>query len=86
MLTLGQAGLQKLANPLLRHDRCGRKRRHASQGKAEAAIRALIRRELDRAQRRVAGGISLSPLSFMACRTSFTPHDHSRSGIVNATE
>ena len=49
MLTLGQAGLQKLANPLpFRHDRCGRKRRHVSQGKAEAAIRALIRRELDR--------------------------------------
>ena len=34
MLTLGQAGLQKLANPLLRHDRCGRKRRHASQGQS----------------------------------------------------
>ena len=49
MLTLGQAGLQKLANPLFfRPDRCGRKRRHASKGKAEAAIRALIRRELDR--------------------------------------
>ena len=76
MLTLGQAGLQKLANPFFRHDRCGRKRRHASQGKAEAAIRALIRRELDRPSEGGAGGISLSPLSFMACRTSFTPHDH----------
>ena len=49
MLTLGQAGLQKLANPpLFDTTRCGRKRRHASQGKAEAAIRALIRRDLDR--------------------------------------
>ena len=40
MQTLGQTGV----NP----DRCGRKRRHASQGKAEAAIRSLIRRGLDR--------------------------------------
>ena len=35
------------------------------------------------AQRRAAGGISLSPLSFMACRTSSTPHNHGRSGIVS---
>ena len=84
MLTLGQAGLQKLANPpLFDTTRCGRKRRHASQGKAEAAIRALIRRGPGPAQRRAAGGISLSPLSFMACRTSSTPHNHGRSGIVS---
>lgn len=48
MLTLGQAGLRQLANPLLRPGRC-RKQRHVSQGKAEAAIRALKRRGLDRA-------------------------------------
>ena len=40
MQTLGQAGVSP--------DRCGRKRRHASRGKAEAAIRSLVRRGLDR--------------------------------------
>ena len=40
MQTIGQIRV----NP----DLCGRKRRHASQGKAEAAIRSLIRLGLDR--------------------------------------
>lgn len=48
MLKLGDAGLRLIANRLSLVLFCHRKRRHSSQGAAEAAMRSLAKRELHR--------------------------------------
>ena len=46
-MRLAEAGLRRITNEMRKWDRCNGKRRHKTQGIAEAACRALRRRRMD---------------------------------------